>query len=228
MNPNKAPGPDGMHGKVLKNCARSLAYPLSILYNLSFVTGCIPPDWKLASVVPVFKKGDENSVENYRPISLTSLVMKVFERCVRTSLLTVCNDLLDPRQNSFLADRSCVTQMIPLTEDISMSLNEKSRSDIIYFDFAKAFDSVSHDLILIKLRDNFNINGLMLKFIKAYLEGRQQQVIIGGQKSSMLSVKSWVPFFLFYLLSQNSWCPDKLFNQASLSLQTAETQKLQI
>ena len=98
LNPSKAPGPDWMHGQVLKNCARSLAYPLSILYNLSFVTGCIPPDWKLASDVPVFKKGDKNSVENYRPISLMSLVMKVFERCVRTSLLTVCNDLLDPRQ----------------------------------------------------------------------------------------------------------------------------------
>ena len=76
-----------------------------------------------------------------------------------------------------------------------MSLNEKSRSDIIYFDFAKAFDSVSHDLILIKLRDNFNINGLMLEFIKAYLllEGRQQQVVFGGHKSSMLSIKSGVP-----------------------------------
>ena len=59
-----------------------------------------------------------------------------------------------------------------------MSLNEKSRSDIIYFDFANAFDSVSHDLILTELRDNFDINGLMLKFIKAYLEGRQQQVVI--------------------------------------------------
>ena len=75
INSNKDPGPDGIHGKILKNCARSLAYPLSILFNLSFVTGLIPPDWKLASVVPVFKKGDKNSVENYRPISLTSLVL---------------------------------------------------------------------------------------------------------------------------------------------------------
>ena len=102
LNPSKAPGPDGIHGKVLKYCAKSLAYPLSILFNLSFVTGCIPPDWKLASVVPVFKKGDKNS-----------LVMKVFERCVRTSLFTACSDLLDPRQHGFLADKSCITQMIP-------------------------------------------------------------------------------------------------------------------
>ena len=94
------------------------------------------------------------------------------------SLFTACSDMLDPRQHGFLADRSCVTQVIHFTEDLSMSLNEKSRSDIIYFDFANAFDSVSHDLILTELRDNFDINGLMLKFIKAYLKGRQQQVVI--------------------------------------------------
>ena len=193
LNPSKAPGPDGINGKVLKNCARSLCYPLSILFNLSFVTGCIPPDWKLASVVPVFKKGDKNLVENYRPISLTSLVMKVFERCVRTALFVACSNKLDARQHGFLADRSCITQMIPFMEDLSTTINEKSRSDIIYFDFAKAFDSVSHDLILIKLRDNFNVNGLMLKFVKAYLEGRQQQVVVGGYKSSMLPVRSGVP-----------------------------------
>ena len=76
-------------------------------------------------MVPVFTKGDKNSVENYMPISLTSLVMEVFERCVRTSLLTVGNDLLDPRQHGFLADRSCVTQMISFTEDISMHVTQR-------------------------------------------------------------------------------------------------------
>ena len=193
MNANKAAGPDGIHGKVLKNCARSLAYPLSILFNLSFVTGCIPRDWKLASVVPVFKKGDKSSVENYRPISLTSLVMKVFERCIKTALYSVCEDVLDPRQHGFLNNRSCVTQMIPFLHDIATNLNNKTRSDIIYFDFAKAFDSVSHDLILKKLKENFKVDGLMLRFIRAYLEGREQQVVIGGHTSSKLPVRSGVP-----------------------------------
>ena len=87
INPNKAPGPDGIHGKVLKNCATSLAQPLSILFNLSYRTGQIPNEWKSANVVPVFKKGDKSSVENYRPISLTCLVMKIFERCIRDELM---------------------------------------------------------------------------------------------------------------------------------------------
>ncbi|KAL5268986.1 hypothetical protein ACHWQZ_G002719 [Mnemiopsis leidyi] len=193
MNANKAAGPDGIHGKVLKNCARSLAYPLSILFNLSFVTGCIPQDWKLASVVPVFKKGDKSSVENYRPISLTSLVMKVFKRCIKTALFSVCEDVLDPRQQGFLNNRSCVTQMVPFLHDLATNLNDKTRSDIIYFDFAKAFDSVSHDLILKKLKENFKVDGLMLRFIRAYLEGREQQVVIGGHTSSKLPVRSGVP-----------------------------------
>ena len=193
LNPSKAVGPDGIHGKILKRCARSLAYPLSTLFNLSFSTGCIPSDWKLASIVPVHKKGDKTSVENYRPISLTSLVMKVFERSIKSALYEKCRNLLDERQHGFLNNRSCTTQMIPFTNDLALALNKKSRIDIIYFDFAKAFDSVSHDLILHKLKCNFNIDGIMLKFIKSYLEGRQQQVVIGGQKSSILPVKSGVP-----------------------------------
>ena len=86
-----------------------------------------------------------------------------------------------------------VTHMVPFTDDLALALNNKSRVDVIYFDFAKAFDSVSHDLILQKLKLNFNIDGLMLRFIKSYLEERQQQVVIGGHKSSVLPVKSGVP-----------------------------------
>ena len=193
INPSKAAGPDGIHGMVLKNCAATLALPLTKLFNISYVTGIIPEDWKLASVVPVHKKDDKGSVENYRPISLTSLVMKVFERCIRKEIFNACENYLDPRQHGFINDRSCTTQMVPFIHDISLTLNNKSKTDIIYFDFAKAFDSVSHDIILRKLKENFKVDGLMLRFIRSYLEGRQQQVVIGGVASSKLPVHSGVP-----------------------------------
>ena len=78
LNANKSHGPDGISGKILKKCHFSLAYPLSILFNLSFNLGQIPSEWKLANVVPVHKKGEKSMAENYRPISLTCLVMKIF------------------------------------------------------------------------------------------------------------------------------------------------------
>ena len=69
--------------------------------------------------------------------------------------------------------------MVPFTYDLTLTLNNKSKVDVIYFDFAKAFDSVSHDLILKKLKHEYKvIDGLMLGFIKSYLQGRQQQVVI--------------------------------------------------
>ena len=92
LNSNKSQGPDGINGKILKHCAYSLAYPLSLLFNLSFSTGQIPHEWKLANIVPVHKKGDKSHVENYRPISLTCLIMKVFERSIRDELLSFCQD----------------------------------------------------------------------------------------------------------------------------------------
>ena len=83
--------------------------------------------------------------------------------------------------------------MVPLIDDLTSALNSKVRSDIIYFDFAKAFDSVSHGLILHKLKIFYGIDGLMLRFIKSYLRGRQQQVVIDGAVSNKLPVMSRVP-----------------------------------
>ena len=107
----------------MKNCAASLAKPLTIMFNTSFISGIIPQEWKLASVVPVHKKGGKDNVENYRPISLTSLVMKFFERCIQRELFSVCEQLLDPRQHGFVNNRSCTTQMIPFTNNLAITLN---------------------------------------------------------------------------------------------------------
>ena len=83
--------------------------------------------------------------------------------------------------------------MVPFAYDLTLTLNKKSKVDVIYFDFAKAFDSVSHDLILKKLKHEYKVYGLMLSFIKSDLQGRQQQVVIGRVASSQFKVKSGVP-----------------------------------
>ena len=193
MNANKALGPDGIHGKILKNCATSLAYPLSLIFNTSFKTGAIPSEWKVANVVPVFKKGSKASVENYRPISLTCLTAKIFEKVVKKELLARCHHLINERQHGFLNGKSCTTQMVPFVTDLALTLNDSSRTDVIYFDFAKAFDSVNHDVILHKLKNNFKIDGSLLKLFVDYLRDRQQCVVVGGTKSTYRTVTSGVP-----------------------------------
>ena len=80
----------------------TFAKPLNIMFNISFVTESIPNEWKLASVVLVHKKKEKGSVENYRPISLTSLIMNVFERCIRKELLKPCEQLIDAKQHGFI------------------------------------------------------------------------------------------------------------------------------
>ena len=105
LETNKAQGLDAINGVVLKNCSKSLSYPLHKLFNLAYNTGHLPSEWKLANVVPIHKKDDKNKVVNYRQISLTSLVMKVFERILYDELLTLTQEKIDQRQHGFLKNK---------------------------------------------------------------------------------------------------------------------------
>ena len=153
----------------------------------------MPKEWKLANVVPIHKKGSKNNVENYRPISLTSLVMKQFEKIIRTELMARCDHMIHDNQHGFLPLKSCTTQMIGYTDSLSLSLNNNYHSDVVYFDFAKAFDSVNHDILLSKLKFSYKIDGRLLNFIKCYLMDRKQQVVVANSTSSSCNVASGVP-----------------------------------
>ena len=193
VKPNKAIGPDGISGYILKHCASSLNYPLCLLFSKAYFSGTLPNDWKIANVVPIHKKGAKDNIENYRPISLTSLVMKIFEKCVRNHIYKITQDKISPFQHGFMPERSCTTQMVVYTNSLAFNFNCKSQTDIIYFDFSKAFDSVSHDIILEKLKFRFGINGLLLRFIVNYLKDRKQRVVIDNQFSTFAPVQSGVP-----------------------------------
>ena len=195
VNSNKTCGPDGIHGKILKNCAVSLARPLSIMFKISYNVGYVPMEWKMAHVVPVHKKGSKENIENYRPISLTCLIMKIFERILKDELIFRVQHLLDNRQHGFLRNKSCTTNMVEFSDSLIVSINDchSMSIDVVYFDFSKAFDSVNHDLILRKLKENYGIDGRLLKFIMNYLCGREQCVVLGNSKSEKMPVLSGVP-----------------------------------
>ena len=188
LNVNKACDPDQIPGIVLKRCSDTLAEPLSIIFNIVYNTGIVPAEWKLANVVPVFKKGEKKSVKNYRPISLTCICSKIMERTVQEEILNRTSHLIDRRQHGFLESKSCTTNLISLVEDVAFSLHNRIGTDIIYFDFAKAFDTVNHDLLLRKLKYKFKIDGRMLKFLCNYLSNRKQGVVLSNKFSSYLLI----------------------------------------
>ena len=105
--------------------------------------------------------------------------MKLMEWIVREEVMRKCQQLISPEQHGFLPGKSCTTQMVGFADSLASSINDAARTDVVYFDFAKAFDSVSHDVLLHKLKTQFGIDGTLLKFIKNYLEGRKQRVVIG-------------------------------------------------
>ena len=121
--------------------------------------------------------------------------MKTFERIMKVELLLKTNNLLDSRQHGFLHLKSCTTNMVIFSDSAVLSINDCKTfsTDVVYFDFSKAFDSVNHDLILLKLKHSFGIDGRLLKFLENYLCGRQQCVVMENCKSSLLPVLSGVP-----------------------------------
>ena len=103
------------------------------------------------------------------------------------------NTVLVKKLHGFLPGRFCTTKMISFVDDITYSMNLRKDVDAVYFDFAKAFDSVNHEIILKRLKHVYNINGLLLNFIEAYLQNITQRVVVGGAQSRILPVNSGVP-----------------------------------
>ena len=191
---SKAVGPDGIPTKVLKEAASELALPLSDLFNLTLQTGEIPQEWKLADIVPIFKKGSKDDARNYRPVSLTPIICKILERLVCDQLVKFLNynNILVDNQHGFRAKRSCETQLLQCVNDWSLALDNKNNIDIIFLDISRAFDTVSHVKLMKKL-DNIGIKGNMLNWFKSFLTGRKQRVKINKEFSEWSNVTSGVP-----------------------------------
>ena len=189
-----APGPDGVHPVVLRNCSQCLSKPLVWLFKKSLMEGCVPRDWKQANITPIFKKGCRSDALNYRPISLTSVVCKVMERQVRKHLIKHLEDsnLLSKHQHGFRSGMSCLTQLLEYLTEIGNVVDNGEDIDSIYLDCSKAFDTVPHRHLLAKLCA-IGIEGHVLKWIESFLTGREQRVGIRGTFSSWRKVKSGVP-----------------------------------
>lgn len=191
---SSASGPDGISFSLLQGLGMSVAKPLAALFNLSLISGKVPHDWKEANVYPLFKGGDKRLLRNYRPISLTSSVCKVMEGILKKQLTSFLEDtgfILDT-QHGFRHHRSCQTNLISHHNFVSKAVDAGSAVDTVYLDFSRAFDSVSHRLLLNKVRAS-GIGGFVGRWIQDWLVGRMQRVVLNGTNSDRETIRSGIP-----------------------------------
>ncbi len=170
---SKGVGPDEIHPQMVRWLADFLAEPLSKLFANSQTTAVVPTDWRLAIICPIYKKGDPEDVSDYRPVSLTSIICKTFERILKRALLSFLSDTrsISPHQHGFLPCRSRLSNLLVFEEAVTSMMDEGHTVDVIYLDFAKAFDSVNHRFLLAKMK-SFGLRDVVVRWIEAYLSGR--------------------------------------------------------
>lgn len=194
LNPNKSPGPDGISPKLIKLCGHALSVPLLLIYNKSIEVGIYPDIFKLAKIIPIFKKCARDSVDNYRPISLLSVFNKIFERLIIRQLLIFLNKhkVLYKYQYGFREQYSTILALTEIVDYIKDCLDNGDYTVGLFIDLKKAFDTVDHNILLEKLA-HYGIRGHALNFFKSYLYNRKQFVHCNSVNSKTQSVSCGVP-----------------------------------
>ena len=179
LTTTKPTGPDGLNYRPLVE----LVEPFRELFAKSLDEGALPQCWKEGIVTPVFKKGKKHIPGNYRPVSLISVACKMMEQLVRNEVMEhmLTNNLLSSLQHVCVHGRSCTTQLLAILDKWTEAIEQGENIDAIYFDFAKAFDTVPHQRLLVKLK-GYGTCGKELQCIAAFLHRRRQRV--NGCKSS--------------------------------------------
>jgi hypothetical protein len=176
---------DGISTKLLKSIAIEISQPLSHIFNLSISTGVFPERFKTSRTVPIFKSGNSESCDNYRPISLLPSLSKVLEKLIAVQLTNhlELNNLLYEHQYGFQRNKSTLHNLTHLTNYIYRALNDKKYCIGLFLDLRKAFDVCSHTILLRKLR-KYGINGIAHEWFSSYLKDRKQRVDIDGHLST--------------------------------------------
>lgn len=189
-----ASGPDGISVNIIKSVHIYILTPLQHIINLTFSTGKIPSQWKASIVTPIYKSGDKKLCTNYRPISVISNLAKIFEHCLKNRLIEFLDKhkILTDRQYGFRKQLCTEDAVIDLIKYVVNSLENNKKCLGIFIDLAKAFDSVSHD-ILIRRLENVGVRGITLTLFRNYLSDRLQCVKICNTLSESLKVNTGVP-----------------------------------
>ena len=192
IDPLKATGVDGIGPRILKSCSCALSEPLFHLFQVSLLSAQLPSEWTIHRISPIFKSGERSLVSNYRPVSLLCSVSKVLESLVYDKVVDFLSDSISLSQFGFQRGKSTLQQLLVFLHTVHSNLLNRHQTDVIYLDFRKAFDSVPHHLLLLKLWD-MGITGNLWCWFRSYLSSRTQLVSINGSYSNLLPVVSGVP-----------------------------------
>ena len=194
LNSQKAVGPDKIHNKILSASREVITEGLTLLFNRCLNEGKFPLSWKIALVSPIFKKGNREHCNNYRPISLLSCIGKTLEKCVQQRTLTYLtqNELITPHQSGFIPGDSTVYHLLNLYHDLCSAMDNNNTAHAIFFDISKAFDRVWHRGLIHKL-EAIGIRGKLLDWFRDYLSNRKQATVIKGEMSDYSWISAGVP-----------------------------------
>jgi len=187
-------GPNGMHPQVLRELADVIAEPLSIISERSWRTGEVLANWRKANVTPIFKKGKKEDPVNYRLVSLTSIPGKMMELLILEVIIKEAEEkkFIRSSQHGFTKGKSCLTNRIAFYHGMTGWIDERRAVDVVYLDFSKAFDTVSHNILLGKLR-KYGLDEWSVKWVENWLNGRTQRAVISVTESSWRPVSTVVP-----------------------------------
>ena len=175
---NASPGFDDVPMSVVKKTVHEIKHQLVHIFNLSLMLGIFPNKLKIAKVIPIFKKGTKNDMNNYRPISVLPAFSKVLEKIVynRFIVFIESNNLLSRSQYGFRQNRSTTAAVLQLADHILQEFDKNKFVIGIFLDFTKAFETVDHQILLSKM-EHMGVRGVALQWFKNYLENRPQLVV---------------------------------------------------
>ena len=194
LNSKYSFGKDGMSNNLLKLIKNEICESVTLIINQSLTTGIFPNKLKIAKVIPLFKKGDIYTFDNYRPISLLPSISKIFERMMYDQIYNYFqnNELFYNSQYGFRKNHSTELATLEIIDRIIQEMDKYNTPINIYIDLSKAFDTIDHNILLCKLK-YYGLNGAALDLCRNYLVNRKQYVEIANIKSEENGITTGVP-----------------------------------